>query len=215
MLQYLPMLTIKTLVNGPLEENCYLLSLEGSKEALLIDPGSSAPELERAVRSSGLKPVLILATHAHFDHVGAVAALAAAFGAPFAAHADDAPGMQSVEDMAMFYGLGQAKNPRLDRLLRHNDVVDAAGIRLKVIHTPGHTPGGVCYYHEESLNLFSGDTLFRGSIGRSDFEDGDGEALVKGIKSKLFVLPEAVKVHPGHGPATTLGDEKRDNPFVR
>jgi glyoxylase-like metal-dependent hydrolase (beta-lactamase superfamily II) len=209
------MLKIRTLLNGPVEENCYLLSLEGSKGAILIDPGSSPQQLMQSVAEAGLKPELILATHAHFDHVGAVQALAEAYSAPFAMHAADKEMLETLEDTYMFYGMGSTKKPKLSRELKDGEMLEAAGIRLKCLHTPGHTPGGLCYYHEESASLFSGDTLFSRSIGRSDFEGGDGALLVESIRQKLLALPEGVTIYPGHGGTSTIGLEKRENPFLR
>jgi hydroxyacylglutathione hydrolase len=209
------MLIIKTLLNGPVEENCYVIHLEGSPEAVVVDPGSSAVQLRQAIDSAGLKPVWILATHAHFDHVGAAFALSEAYQAPFACHALDKDILETLEDTYVFYGMGSTKKPRISRNLADGDTVDAGPFQLKVLHTPGHTPGGLCFYDAASGSLFSGDTLFQRSIGRSDFEGGDAKALVENIKSKLFVLPDATRVYPGHGDATTIGDEKRENPFVR
>jgi glyoxylase-like metal-dependent hydrolase (beta-lactamase superfamily II) len=203
---------ILTLLNGPVEENCYVLS-EGS-QALVIDPGSSPKELMSAIDSQGLKPVLILATHAHFDHVGAVEALAKAYGAPFAMHAADLKMLETLEDTYTFYGMGKTQKPVVSRELKGGDRIDAAGIQLKAIHTPGHTPGGLCFYHEASGSLFSGDTLFRRSIGRSDFEGGDQQKLVASIKSQLLTLPETTKVYPGHGEPTSIAEEKKENAFL-
>lgn len=203
------------LVNGPLEENCWVLHARGSREAVLIDPGSSPQQLREELDRRGLKPVQILATHGHYDHVGAVDALARAYGAPFAMAAADAFLLEALEDSYAFMGLGSTRKPNVDRHLSHGDVVEAAGLRLKVLATPGHTPGGLCFWHADSGHLFTGDTLFRGSIGRSDMEGGDGAALVAGIKRELFSLPDATQVHPGHGPSSTLAEEKAGNPYLR
>src|SRR6185503_18840228 len=192
------MLQIRTLLNGPIEENCYVINREGKNEAWVIDPGSSAPQLRKAIDDAGLKPVLILATHGHFDHVGAVWALCEAYSAPFACHAADEPILDALEDSYMMYGMGKTKRPRITREIRPGETIEAGGLSLAALHTPGHTPGGICFYHQESGNLFSGDTLFRRSVGRSDFEGGDHAALLKNIKEKLFSLPDAVKVYPGH-----------------
>lgn len=209
------MLKIKTLLNGPIEENCYVLHLEGGSDAVVIDPGSSPEQLRQAIDTAGLKPVLILATHGHFDHVGAVHALALAYSAAFACHPLDQPQLDALEDTYMFYGMGSTKKPRINRELKDGDIIEAAGFSLKVIHTPGHTPGGLCFYHAESGSLFSGDTLFRRSIGRTDFEDGDHAALLKGIREKLLTLPHDCSVYPGHGDVTSIGEEKHENPFLR
>lgn len=209
------MLKILTLTNGSLEENCYFLHDSERSDGLLIDPGSSPDELKQALDAQGLKPVWMLATHAHFDHVGAVHALAQAYGAKFACPRLDEEILDALEDTYAFYGMGPTKQPKVDRWLEGGESLSEAGLGLQVLFTPGHTPGGVCYYHAASGNLFSGDTLFAQSIGRSDLPGGDPDLLLKSIRTQLFSLPEAVTVYPGHGPATQIGREKRQNPFVR
>ena len=209
------MIEIRKIVNGPLEENCWLAWEKGSKEALLIDPGAEPEKIAAVLEKEGLGVALILATHAHFDHVGAVAPMKERFKAPFAMHEADLPVLERLEDTSAFYGFGTVTIPKVERWLKAGDFVEAGALKLKVIHTPGHTPGGLCFYHAESGHLFSGDTLFRLSIGRADFEGGDMEALVGGIRRELFSLPGEVKVHPGHGPDTEIEQEKRGNPFVR
>jgi glyoxylase-like metal-dependent hydrolase (beta-lactamase superfamily II) len=208
-------LEILTLTNGSLEENCYFLHAPGRSDGLLIDPGSSPEELRKRLDAEGFKPLWMLATHAHFDHVGAVHALALAYGARFACPRLDEEVLDTLEDTYAFYGMGPTQRPKVDRWLEGGESLNEAGLGLQVLFTPGHTPGGVCYYHAASGNLFSGDTLFSGSIGRSDLPGGDSEQLLKSIRTQLFSLPDAVKVHPGHGPATQIGREKRQNPFVR
>lgn len=209
------MLKVRTLLNGPIEENCYLLNIEGKSEAWVIDPGSSAPQLKKSIDEAGLKPVLILATHGHFDHVGAVWALCEAYGAPFACHAADFPVLDALEDSYMMYGMGKTKRPVVSREIHDGEIIELGGLSLKALHTPGHTPGGLCFFHQESQSLFSGDTLFYRSVGRSDFEGGDQALLFKSIKEKLFSLPDATTVYPGHGQPTLIGKEKSENPFVR
>jgi glyoxylase-like metal-dependent hydrolase (beta-lactamase superfamily II) len=206
---------VHTLVNGPLEQNCYALHVQGRGDCILVDPGSSAEELRAALQARGLKPALILATHGHYDHVGAVAALAAWSGAPFAMAKADEPQLDALEDTFAFYGMGATKRPTVQRWLAHGEQVQAAGLSLRVLATPGHTPGGLCFWHAESGNLFTGDTLFAGSVGRSDMEGGDAGALIAGIKRQLFPLPESAAVLPGHGEASSLGAEKRHNRFLQ
>jgi glyoxylase-like metal-dependent hydrolase (beta-lactamase superfamily II) len=208
------MFKILTLLNGPIEENCHVIHQEGSAQAVVIDPGSSPDQLKAALDAAGLKPVLLLATHGHFDHVGAVDALAKAYGAPFYCPGADLEMLEALEDTFLFYGMGPTKKPSVDRELKGGEILDASGIRLEVIPTPGHTPGGVCYYHRESGSLFSGDTLFAGSVGRSDFPGGDHEQLIVGIKARLLSLPDDTKVYPGHGEATSIGHEKLKNRFL-
>ena len=206
---------VHCLVNGALEENCYALRLDGCPDAILIDPGSSPDELKAALARLGLTPALLLATHGHYDHVGAVQALAEAYQAPFAMAQADAYLLEALEDTFAFNGWGPTKKPQVQRWLKAGESLEAAGLTLRVLGTPGHTPGGLCFWHEASASLFSGDTLFAGSVGRSDFEGGDHGALIASIKRELFPLPDATRVYPGHGEASTLGREKRENRFLR
>lgn len=209
------MLKIHTFLNGPIQENAYLLYAEGEKEAVLIDPGDEAARLEKEIRALGVTVKLILATHGHFDHVGAVHALAKAFGASFAMQAADAYLLESLADTAAFYGQQATKQPSVDLGLKGGESVGVAGVSLKVLATPGHTPGGLCYYHAESGSLFSGDTLFEGTVGRSDTEGGSHQDLVASIHRELLVLPDNVKVYPGHGDPTSIGAERRQNPHLQ
>ncbi len=207
--------TVHTLVNGPLEQNCYALQAQGRADCILIDPGSGADELQARLQGLGLRPALILATHGHYDHVGAVHGLAQWTGADFGMAKADEPWLDSLEDTFAFYGMGPTRRPTVQRWIAPGETVEAAGLRLQVLGTPGHTPGGLCFYHAESGSLFSGDTLFAGSVGRSDKDGGDAEALIAGIKRELLPLPEATLVYPGHGESSTLGREKRENRFLR
>lgn len=209
------MLQIRTLLNGPIEENCYVLSLPESPDAVLIDPGSSAAQLKKSIDEAGLKPQLILATHGHFDHVGAVHALADAYGAPFACHGADSEILDALEDFFALYGMGSTRRPKVSLAPKDGELIGSGPLALRALHTPGHTPGSFCYYHAASGSLFSGDTLFSRSVGRSDFEGGDHGQLIASIKAKLFTLPDETKVYPGHGEMTTIGEEKRENAFVR
>lgn len=209
------LIEILTLCNGPLQENCYFACAPGAHEGVLIDPGSEAEELKGALARAGKRPLLLLATHAHFDHVGAVHAFAAAFGAAFACPRLDAEILEALEDSYSFYGMGSTKTPKVDQWLEGGERLRAGALELEVLATPGHSPGSLCYLHRPSLSLFSGDTLFQLSIGRADLPGGDMEALEASIRGKLYPLPEATAVYPGHGPATSIGAERAGNPFVR
>ncbi len=209
------LLTVHTLLNGPFEENCYLVHLPGSREGILVDPGSSPKELKEGIAGTGVKPVLILATHGHQDHVGAVQEMKDAFSAPFHCHRDEEELLEGLEDSYAFYGMGSTRRPKVDRYLADGEQVEAAGLKLAVLHTPGHSRGSLCFLHRGSATLFSGDTLFRRSIGRSDFPGGSAEAILNSIRGKLFTLPEDTRVLPGHGGETSIGAEKRENPFVK
>lgn len=207
---------IHTLVNGSLEQNCYFIHVEGASEGILIDPGSSPEDLRRGLDKIPARPALMIATHGHFDHIGAVQDLAEAYHCPFGMSRLDEGLLDTLADTSAFYGLGDARRPTVDLWLEPS-LLEKAGIHLRVLATPGHTPGGLCFWHEASRSLFSGDTLFAGSIGRSDFEGSSHEQLIASIRRELFVLqdPDTIKVYPGHGESTTLGKEKRHNPFLQ
>ncbi len=208
-------LKILSLQNGPLEENAYLLSMEGATQGLLVDPGSEPERLIREIERHHLGVALILATHGHFDHVGAVEAMKRHFKAPFAARAEDQAVMQGSSHLAATLGLKQAQVPSIDQGLADGQLVSAAGVELKVLATPGHTPGGCCFYHAASASLFSGDTLFEASVGRHDLPGGDLAALTRSLQEKVYTLPPETRVYPGHGGPTRVGQEARSNPFIR
>jgi hydroxyacylglutathione hydrolase len=206
---------VTRLVLGPLETNCWIVSNGFGGPAIVIDP---AEDSARIVAELGDRIVAaVVLTHGHFDHLGAVKALVAHTGAPLLVHAEDAQSITTpVGSGGAAFGF-DATAPPPDRLLRDGDVVDAGDLRLSVLHTPGHTPGGICLFGDggesQPPQLFSGDTLFAGSVGRTDFPGGDGRALSLSIARKLAPLPPETVVHPGHGPDTTIGRERRLNPF--
>jgi glyoxylase-like metal-dependent hydrolase (beta-lactamase superfamily II) len=206
---------VTRLVLGPLETNCWVVSDDAGGPAIVIDP---AQDLDRIVDEIGEREVAaVVLTHGHFDHLGAVTALLEATRARLLVHRDDAAGITSAEGTGGAAFGFSATSPPADRLLADGDVVDAGDLRLDVLHTPGHTPGGICLFgaagEGEAPQLFSGDTLFAGSVGRTDFPGGDGRALALSIAEKLAPLPAETVVHPGHGPDTTIGRERRLNPF--
>jgi glyoxylase-like metal-dependent hydrolase (beta-lactamase superfamily II) len=205
---------VQTIVNGSLEQNCYFLGEQGGNEGILVDPGSSPQTLLRALDQNGHRPRLILATHGHFDHIGAVQDLAEHFHCPFAMSRKDEGLLDVLEDTFAFYGMGSTRRPKVDRWLDASSLVEAAGLRIMVLETPGHTPGGLCFWHPESRSLFSGDTLFAGSVGRSDFEGSSHEQLIAGIRRELLPLADPVDLFPGHGEASTLAQERLHNPFL-
>lgn len=200
---------------GPLEVNCWLVSDGVGGPSVVIDPGGDA----RVVLATldGAPVVAILLTHGHFDHLGAVRELIAATGAPLMVHADDAASITTAEgNGGAAFGFTES-SPPADRTLLEGDEVVAGELTLRVLHTPGHTPGGVCFFAQDTAgrapHLFAGDTLFAGSVGRTDFPGGDSRALSRSIADKLAPLPKETRVHPGHGPDTTIGREIRLNPF--
>ncbi|MDM8551166.1 MBL fold metallo-hydrolase [Desulfobacterales bacterium HSG2] len=205
---------IKTLAVGPIVANCYILGCEDTKEAAVVDPGDDAPRILMALAESALKVKYILNTHGHFDHVGANKKMKDATAAPILIHPLDAPMLSHLSASASAWGLSADDSPPPDRMVEEGDTISfGKNITLKVIHTPGHTPGGISFHGDNKV--FVGDTLFDGSIGRTDFPGGNFETLISSIKNKLFMLGDDVQVFTGHGPVTTIGKEKRSNPFVR
>jgi glyoxylase-like metal-dependent hydrolase (beta-lactamase superfamily II) len=204
---------IETLVVSPLAVNCYIVGDEETREAMVIDPGDNAREILDALRRGRLNVKAIVNTHAHFDHVGAVSQVREATGAPFMIHADEAPILAAASGSAALWGMYVPQPKPADRLLREGDEVRVGSIAFRVLHTPGHTPGGICLLHDKTV--FVGDTLFQGSIGRTDFPGGDYGTLMASIRGKLLPLPDETVVYSGHGAPTTIGEEKQFNPFVR
>jgi len=203
---------IETLAVGPLQVNCFILFDDETKQAVVIDPGDEGERILARVEQSGCELKAVINTHGHFDHIGANAFLVEATGAELMVHGDDLPVMEQAETHAGIYGLSVAPSPAPTRILAEDDEVVIGSIRLKVLHTPGHSPGGICLYGGD--DLFSGDALFAGSVGRTDLPGGSHEQLISAIRSKLLPLPEQTVVHPGHGPETTIGREKMVNPFL-
>lgn len=196
---------IKTLIAGMYEENCYLIMDEGTKELAIIDPGGQPNLIEKEISKLDGKPKFILLTHGHMDHVGAVIELMNKLNIPFYISENEEQYMKN--DEFVFGSL-----PKASKYLKEGDTVSLGNNIIKVIETAGHTAGGICFLVNDEL--FTGDTLFQGSIGRSDFPGGNGAQLIKNIKEKLLPLGDGVKVYPGHGPASTIGYEKRNNPFL-
>ena len=205
---------IETMVLGDVRTNCYLLINEETKEVLVVDPADRADVIVRKLIDEGLTLKAILLTHGHGDHILAVGDLKKQFGVKvYAAKAEEALLSDAAQNLSKaLFGIAVTVKP--DILLEDGQEFEAAGIRLRMLHTPGHTPGGCCYYQAEEKILFSGDTLFCGSIGRTDFPGGSLSELVRSVKEKLLVLPEDVKVYPGHEEITTIGHEKKYNPYM-
>lgn len=202
---------VKGLVVGPLQVNSYLVGCEETKEGIVIDPGGDSPVILSQIDALGLNIAYIVNTHGHVDHVAANRSLQEATGAPIAIHRLDAPWFTSPQGgLALI--LGATPGPPADILLEEGDEVRFGNISLKILHTPGHTLGGISLLGKGVI--FTGDALFNMGIGRTDFPGGDFKTLMESIKSKLFALPEDTVVYPGHGPTTTIGREKRANPFV-
>ncbi len=205
-------LLIHQLSVGPLQVNCYLVACRKTRDAMVIDPGEEGSRILYLAASEGLKIGKVINTHGHFDHIGANQQLIEATGAELMLHAADLPLLQMAKSHAEIYGLTVVPSPDPERLLDQGDSFEVGEHNFKVLHVPGHSPGGICLLG--AGHLFVGDVLFAGSIGRTDLPGGDFDALVKGVRERLFSLPDETIVHPGHGPDTTIGQERRMNPFV-
>lgn len=197
---------------GPLETNAYLVVDEGTRQALLIDPGLESEDMYNIIRAEGLELCAIVNTHGHFDHVCGNAFFKAKTGAPVLIHGEDVAMMRQAAQQALTFGFQVPTPPPPDRLLTEGDEVVVGEIRMQVLHTPGHTPGGICLYGEGFA--FVGDTLFAGSIGRTDLVGGSMEVLLASIRNKLLSLSDETVAYPGHGPVTTIGEERVHNPFL-
>lgn len=208
-------IVVETVTNGPFVENCYLVACARTRAALIIDPGDEPERIAARVAALELQVQRIIATHAHIDHVGAVAALQRTLGVPFALHSAERSWLQQLPLQASVFRLPCPEVPRVDE-----DLVVGASLALgdqqaEVLATPGHTPGG-CSLHFASAGLvFVGDTLFAGSIGRTDLPGGDLPTLMRALREQLLTLTDETIVFSGHGPTTTIGTERRQNPFIR
>jgi glyoxylase-like metal-dependent hydrolase (beta-lactamase superfamily II) len=206
-------LRVEPLIVGPLFSNCYIVWDDSVNEGVVIDPGDDADIILKRVKELDVSVSYILATHGHFDHVGAVMPLKRELKAEFLAHKGDFFFIENGESSARRWGIDIEQPPKPDRFIEDGDKVKIGKLELKVIHTPGHSPGGVSFLHDRML--FCGDTLFQGNIGRTDFRKGSFEELSRSIKTRLYILPDDTVVYTGHGPVTSIGDEKRYNAFVR
>lgn len=197
---------------GPLETNCYIYFCPETRECAVIDPGAEADQIFPLITHLNLKPVIILNTHGHVDHTGANLEIKDRYRAPIAMHQDDLPLLE--ENIQLEFGLmlGAKPTPRPDRLLADGDEVRVGQTSLKVIHTPGHSPGSVCFYTPGIL--FSGDTLFCGGVGRTDLPGGSWKDLIRSLRTRVLTYPDETLVLPGHGPRTTIREEKENNPFL-
>ena len=200
---------------GPLACNCTLLGDEEAHEAIVIDPGDEVDRIHRRLTELGLKLKQILITHAHIDHVGGALWLKQLTGAPIFLNENDLPLLKLMETQAAWIGVPTPETAAPDGGLVDGAIVGLEHYSAKVLHTPGHTQGSVCLHFVPLKLLIAGDTLFAGSIGRTDLPGGDFDQIIDSIQSRLLELPDETKVLPGHGPATSIGQEKRSNPFLR
>lgn len=197
-----------------METNCYVTYHINTKEAIVIDPSDQAIMIEQYLKKNDLVCKAILLTHGHFDHIMAADELANMTGAAIYAHELEEELLANASlNLSSRFGRGYEIKP--DVLLKDQEELTLANMNIRIIHTPGHTQGGVCYYFTEYQEMFTGDTLFLESIGRHDFPTGDGPTLIHSVQTKLMTMDEDIIVHPGHGPATTIGHEKQYNPYLR
>ena len=219
---------------GPFQANCYLLGCPATRRALVLDPGDEPERIARRIEELGLQPDLYLHTHGHIDHVGATASLKERFGGAILLHRGDLFLYEAAHEHALDYGIAIAKTLPIDRTVEDGEELAWGEVAGRILHTPGHSPGGISLHvtgrfmagtepartaggraQEPEDWVFTGDTLFQGSVGRTDFPGGSWSALLHSIREKLLVLPDGCVVAPGHGPFTTIGHERRLNPFLQ
>ena len=207
------MLVVRQAVVGPFGENTFLVADSGTGDAIVIDPGGDTARV-LGLAQPDFRIGRILATHGHADHLVGAEELARRTGASFHIHADDEPFVRALPEQAARLGLGETRSPRISSFLADGEVFRVGNHEGRVIHTPGHSPGGVSLHFPDDRVLFTGDTLFAGSVGRTDLPGSDGAALLCSIRERLFPLGDDVRFFPGHGPAGTLGAERRTNPYA-
>ena len=206
---------LEMLTVGPFQENCFILGDEESGVGAIIDPGDEPARIAMAVEETGLEIGSIIVTHAHIDHVGAVAALAEEYSCPVLMHVEAEPMLKELPTQAMMMGLRFGKVPAVDRHIEDGETLEVGELRLRSLYTPGHAPGHVALYIEDEGLVLSGDALFAGSVGRVDLPGGSMEVLMQSIEERLLTLPDETIVYSGHGPRTTIGNERTSNPFLQ
>lgn len=200
---------------GMIQCNCSILGDELTHDAIVVDPGENAEDILEVIGRHGLQVKTIVLTHGHFDHVGAVARIKSATGAPVLMNEEDVETLSHADEQAAWVGMAPPDSFEIDGPLRDGDVLRLSNYELTVLHTPGHTPGSVCLWIPAEKMLIAGDTLFRDSVGRTDLPGGDFQQIVTSIRSKLLPLPDETVVFPGHGAPTSIGREKQSNYFLR
>ena len=205
---------VERLVVGRFQENCYIIGDEESGMGALIDPGDDAVRIVFAVEQTGLVISRILVTHAHVDHVRAVAPLVDEYSCPVLMHSEAAETLKTLPRQAIMMGVRLNKVPKVDVYIEDDEVLEIGTLRLRALYTPGHAPGHLAFYVEDEGLIFSGDTLFAGSIGRTDLPGGNMDLLMQSIFERLLTLPDDTRVLSGHGPETTIAREQMTNPFL-
>jgi hydroxyacylglutathione hydrolase len=208
-------LDVEMLAVGPIQENCFIVRREGSSNAVIVDPGEEAPRLLATIEQLGVTLDAILVTHTHFDHIGAVAPVAEATGAPVYCPEIERGVLADIMSFVPWEGFGPFESYEADELLSGGEQLNLAGLTIEVISTPGHSPGHVTFAIADEQAIFSGDVLFQSSIGRTDLPGGDLDTLLGSIATLVALYPEQTRVHPGHMGLTTLGHELATNPFLR
>ena len=207
-------LEVKNIVVSSCATNCYVCYNDETREGFIVDPGAGAARIKAKLLELGVKPMYILLTHGHFDHIGAAAELKQEYDIPVLAYEGEKQLLSDPQDNLSLPFEGEAVCLSADRYLSDGEQLEVCGFKARVIHTPGHTKGSICYYFEDEGILFSGDTLFCGSLGRTDFPGGSTKDIMYSIIRRLFVLPEGTRVFPGHNEPTTIADEKKYNPVA-
>jgi hydroxyacylglutathione hydrolase len=206
---------LEMLTVGPFQENCYIIGDEASGVGALVDPGDEAARIAMAVEGTGLEIGSIIVTHTHIDHVGAVVALVDEYTCPVLMHAEAEPMLEQLPTQALMMGLRFGKVPTVDRYVEDEEILEVGDLRLRSLYTPGHAPGHLAFYVEDEGLVLSGDALFAGSVGRVDLPGGSMEVLMRSIEERLLTLPDQTVVCSGHGPRTTIGNERASNPFLQ
>lgn len=200
---------------GPLQCNCSIVGDETTREAIVIDPGDNVESVLAIVQKHGLKINKIVVTHAHLDHVGGAKKLKSLTGAPILLNQNDQALLNMLDMQASWLGMRDPGKVEIDQSVSDGDKVSAGNLEAQIIHTPGHTEGSICVYFEPEKTLVAGDTLFSGSIGRTDLPGGSYDKIIRSLHDKVLALPDEVNVVPGHGPITTIGEERESNPFLQ
>ncbi|MDZ7264619.1 MAG: MBL fold metallo-hydrolase [candidate division KSB1 bacterium] len=204
-------MVFETIAVGPLGVNCYVIGCEKTRWGAVIDPGDDAQLILDSIKRHQVNVQYILLTHGHVDHLAHLSKIRQETGAAFLMHRDDTFLMKGLLAQALMFGLPNPGNPKPDRFVSDGEEIDLGDLTIRVLHTPGHSPGSVTYFVDKKL--FVGDLIFAGSIGRTDLPGGDYETLIRSVQDKIFSLDPKIEIYPGHGPATTVGHESRTNPF--